>query len=373
MSIARLKLDEASKLDFGVLITGADGKPEARFVIEGKDFSVSFPCTPTNDGVQTEIQGLDKIFTAGEYNARLEIVLENKIYTPLIDKIEFEPSVHIETKSSVAKPVKESVTVAKVTIQKNVVNEEQLRKTQAATIIAQSLGYHPSNNQTPQQIVNSALAQSGPMTEVQMVTVKEMLELAVDMGIEYNEALVPEVFEEILPELAPIVEEKQEHDDEGYSDEELDDLADSVSEEDLLDIMESGDVHIMDEETGEVVDELTEDLDESQLDEVLSRSERIRAKVRFSKTSSNRERKLKIALTKHSSSETINKRARALAIKALKMKMAKKPLNQLSTADKERIERKIATKKNVINRLAMKMAIRVRKIEKERLTAKSTK
>ena len=52
----------------------------------------------------------------------------------------------------------------------------------------------------------------------------------------------------------------------------------------------------------------------------------------------------------------------------MKQRLAKKPLAQLSTAEKERIERTIQKRKAIINRLAMKLAPRVRKIENDRLT-----
>lgn len=369
MSIARLKLDESTKLEFGVDITGGSGKPDARFIIEGKDFDVCFPAKSTNDGVEVDIQGLSSIFTSGEYNARLEIVLENKLYVPLNDKIEFEPSVKITTNSRVITPVKESVTVQKVTVKKQVINENELRRTQAATIIANSLGYKPDTHQSPTEIVNSALSQAGAMTNEQIATVKEMLELAESVGVVYNTDLVPaEMVEKILEEV------KQKPDDEGWSDEDLESIAGSVNDwDDIASAYEKGEIHLVDDESGEVVDDLEDELSEStELNEILSRVERIRAKVRFHKSAAKRERKLKIALKRHSSSAQINSRARHMAIKTMKMKLAKKPLEQLTPAEKERIEGIMAKRKNVVNRLAMKMTQRVRQIEKDRLTHHST-
>jgi hypothetical protein len=370
MSIAQIQLDESTKLDFGVSITGADGKPEARFIIEGKDFDVSFPATQTQEGVEVDIKGLKSIFTAGEYNARLEIVLENKIYTPLIDKIEFLPSIQIST-NSVKTPVKESVKVSKVVVTKAVVNENELRKTQAATIIANSLHYHPTENQTPAEIVNSALAQSGPLTNEQIETVKEMLDLAESVGIMYNTTLVPEIFEEMIIE---VKEEKAPVEDDGWSDDDLEELSSTVDDwDDIASAYDPGEIAIIDDETGEVVDDLSDELSEEVLNEVLSRVERIRAKLRFHKSEGKRERKLKIALHRHSTSTQINGRARHMAIKLMKMRIAKKPLEQLSVAEKERVERIVAARKNVVNRLALKMTSRVRKIEKDRLTSQHTK
>jgi hypothetical protein len=369
MSIGKIKLDEKSILEFGVSITGADGRPDARFVIDGADFSVSFPCKQTNEGVEVEIQGLKDIFKAGTYDARLEIVLENKIYTPLIDKIEFEPSIQIYTQAKPAVQVKESVKVANITVKKSAINEDQLRKTQAATIIANALGYNPNKKESAAEIVNHAIAQAGPLTTEQAATVKEMLALAEACGIMYNGDFEFEIIsEEVLPELAPIV-----IDDDGFSDETLDEMANCVTDwEDIVDTYEAGELALIDEDTGEVIDTLEEELSEETLNEVLSRIERIRAKIRFRKSESKRERKIKVALHQHSNSSKINSRARHLAIKTMKMKLAKKPLDQLSTAEKERIENIMHKRKKAVDRLALKMTSRVRKIEKDRLSTSHT-
>lgn len=152
------------------------------------------------------------------------------------------------------------------------------------------------------------------------------------------------------------------------SDSDLDNLADKVdSEDDVLDVYDDEELALVDDDTGEHVDELKEDV----LNEVLSRMERIKAKARFARSASNRERRIKIALKTRSSSSTLNRRARKLAIKLLKSKLAKKPLNKLSVGEKERLERIIAKRKTLINRLAMKLVPKVRRIENTRLTHKS--
>ena len=367
MSIATLKLDESTTLDFGVSITGADGKPEARFVIDGKDFSVSFPAKQTNEGVEVEIKGLQHIFTAGEYSARLEIVLENKIYTPLVDKIEFVPSVHISTNSKVVVPVKESVKVGAVTVKKQPIDEDLLRKSQAATIIANALGFQPDKNLTPREIINAALSQNITLTNEQIETIREMLTLAEECGIEYNRDLAPEVVEEIVTVVPKSKEDSE------WSEEDLDALASGINDmEDVVDAYEPGELRLVDDETGEVVDDFADELREDVLNEILSRVERIKAKTRFHKTQSKRERRLKVALTKHSSNAKINQRARHLAIKTMKEKLAKKPLDQLNVSEKERIERIIKSRKRVVDRLALKLTQRVRNIEKNRLAHHST-
>lgn len=186
MSLAKIKLDDGAKLNFGVSITGAGGVPESRFIIEHTDFSVSFPCTPTNDGVEANIRGLDKIFSAGTYKARLEVVLENKVYRPLEDTIEFEPSVSITSKTSRVSSLKED---AVIKVQTTVINEDILRRTQAATIIAQSLHYVPESSETPAEIINHALEKTTSLTTDQKNTLDQMLNLAESVGIEYDKTL----------------------------------------------------------------------------------------------------------------------------------------------------------------------------------------
>lgn len=152
------------------------------------------------------------------------------------------------------------------------------------------------------------------------------------------------------------------------SDSDLDNLADKIdSEDDVIDAYEDEELALIDDETGEHIDELKEET----LNEVLSRMERIKAKARFARTSTKRERRIKIALKSRSSSSVLNKRARTLAIKLLKSRLAKKPLNKLSVGEKERLERVIAKRKTLINRLAMKLVPKVRKIENNRLTHKA--
>lgn len=148
---------------------------------------------------------------------------------------------------------------------------------------------------------------------------------------------------------------------------ELEKMADSVKDiEDVIDAYDDDELAIIDDEDGEELDTLKEESET--INEVLSRMERIRAKARFAKTSSKRQRATKIALKRHSDTATINKRSRKLAINLIKQRIAKKPLNKLSTGEKERIEKMLQKRKALINRLAMKLTSRVRKIENNRLS-----
>lgn len=157
---------------------------------------------------------------------------------------------------------------------------------------------------------------------------------------------------------------ESEKDDDGVSDEALDKIADEVKEiDDIIDAYEDDELSVVDDEGEEV-----EDLKEEALNEVLSRMERIRAKVRFARTKAKRERKVQLALKRHSDTKTINRRARKLAISLIKKRLARKNLSKLSTGEKERLETFIQKRKNLVNRLAMKLTPRIRKIEQTRLS-----
>ena len=111
---------------------------------------------------------------------------------------------------------------------------------------------------------------------------------------------------------------------------------------------------------------------EQQLNEVLSRTERIKNRVRIRRTKARRARAVKIALRRHSSQKVINSRARRLAVKLLKRRFFKKAPNQLSVGERERAEARIAKMRHVVKRIALKLAPRVRQMEKKRLHSRKS-
>lgn len=161
-----------------------------------------------------------------------------------------------------------------------------------------------------------------------------------------------------------------EEDFEEISDEEIDAMVNSMTDEDIMEHgYDDDEIAVLDADTGEEI-ELEDEEDtvkEAALMEVLSRLERIKAKVRFRRTEAKRERKLHLALKRTSNSQTINRRARRMAIKALKQRFARKPLAKLSVAEKERLEQRVQRMKPVLNRIAMRMAPRVRRLERDRI------
>lgn len=166
--------------------------------------------------------------------------------------------------------------------------------------------------------------------------------------------------------LIDLHEELEARQDDEMSEEDIDAIIKSISDEDILDTYEDEELKVVDDETGETIEE------SSELLEILSRAERMKARVRFAKTKVKREIKAKIALRRRSNNKTFANRARRAAIKAMKLKIAKKPLSQLSVAEKERVERLVAKRKKAIDRIALKLTPRVKQIERDRLTHKTT-
>lgn len=131
--------------------------------------------------------------------------------------------------------------------------------------------------------------------------------------------------------------------------EEIDKLADHI--EDLEDI-----VHHYED------DELI-----LKLEEHLSREERIKRKIAFTKSKANRERKRDIALKRLSTPAKVKQKARKAAVELLKERLAKKPVSELSVAEKDRLEDMIAKRKEIVARLATKLIPKIRKIEQKRV------
>jgi hypothetical protein len=176
------------------------------------------------------------------------------------------------------------------------------------------------------------------------------------------------VTEDVAEGFDPMMQPNVQENDEDFSDKDIDDMVNTVDhEDDILDLYDDDEYILIDAETGE---EIKEEVDESALNEVLSRAERMRAKMRFARTKSKRERRMMIALHSRSNTSRLNSRSRKMAIKLMKQRMAKKPLSQLSVGEKERIERTIQKRKAVIDRMAMKLAPKIRKIENDRLSHK---
>jgi hypothetical protein len=155
------------------------------------------------------------------------------------------------------------------------------------------------------------------------------------------------------------------------TDEEIDHIINTTPDDEFIDEYEDDEFGIIDPETGEEYDEeeCACTMQEQAILEVLSRTERMRARIRFAKSKAKRERKASIALRTRASTKTTNKRARRMAIKLMKKRLLRgRDANKISVGEKERIERVIQRRKQVIGRVAMKLVPRIRAVEKARLS-----
>lgn len=112
MILSKLNLSESTELEFSIDVYGTPEKTSSvRFVIEGKGFDISIPCMVKDENVKVTIPKLKGIMESGEYPCRLECIIDNKIFTPLNESVEFEPLVEFEVKKTKAETVKEGVKV----------------------------------------------------------------------------------------------------------------------------------------------------------------------------------------------------------------------------------------------------------------------
>jgi hypothetical protein len=238
-------------------------------------------------------------------------------------------------------------------------------KLKVARIIASSLGMQDVDEKTgAEQMVNTSLRKikSKNLTPEAWKILGNMLKLATDAGIKYDSSIIPETKFKVMG-----LEEASDEGESDLLDKDIDDMIGGMTDDDYLEAYEDDELCIIDQETGEHIAELKEEV----ILEVLSRAERIRAKLRFARSAAKRERRTSIALKTRSNTATLNKRARRLAISQMKKRLAKKPLDKLSVAEKERLETTIAKRKKIIDRIAMRLVPRVKKIETDRLTHKN--
>lgn len=263
----------------------------------------------------------------------------------------------------------------------------QTDKIKVARIIATSLGDEKADEKSgAENMVNTALRKikNKTLSKEAWKILGNMLEIAEQAGIKYDESILAGKLKEEVHHgkpghsLAPAHKDqlrkmKIKHhlgeEEDNLTDLQIDEMLDSITEDEYLEVYEDIEFNIEDEDTGEIL----EDIQEETIMEVLSRAERMRAKARFKRSEAKRERRTKIALKMRSSNKVINTRARRLAVNLMKQRIAKKPASQMSVAEKERVERIIAKRKTVLNRVAMRLVPRIKKIETDRLSGKHTK
>lgn len=130
--LGKLTLTEASQMEFGLEVFGTVEKPtDIRLVIEGSEYDVVCHCTNDKGNITAHIPKLKNILPAGVYEAKLECIIDGKIFTPLRESIEFEPLVEFDVSKKKVESIKEGV---KVKVKTSVVSEEKKVSKRDATI-----------------------------------------------------------------------------------------------------------------------------------------------------------------------------------------------------------------------------------------------
>ena len=160
---------------------------------------------------------------------------------------------------------------------------------------------------------------------------------------------------------------------EELTDEEIESMIDELSEEELLGLDEHDEWDLVYEDTEEVIPVHPEE-EKIDLMEVLSRQERIKGKIRLRRTQAKRNRTTKINVRRFAPPAVINKRARRLAIKLIKKRMLRgRNPAKVSVGDKERIEKALQKNKALVDRVAQKLVVRERRVEKSRMSKGKSK
>lgn len=148
-------------------------------------------------------------------------------------------------------------------------------------------------------------------------------------------------------------------------------MADDVTEpEHILHAYDPEEFAVIDKDTGNPIHNLHEECTGLlQIDEILSREERMKLAIRFQQSKFRRVHNMMIALRQRSSMVTLKKRARRLAERMVKEKLAGgRPLAALSISDRETIERMMVSYKDRIAQLAIRLIPKVQMIENDRMS-----
>lgn len=113
MSDISLYLDQDNELRFNVSIEGSKpGTPKYRLVLEGKSISYAFSGQQSSPGeVSFIVPTMKNIIKEGNYRANLEVMVDDRYFTPLTFDALFEESVRV-TAESVARPVQKKMGVS---------------------------------------------------------------------------------------------------------------------------------------------------------------------------------------------------------------------------------------------------------------------
>jgi hypothetical protein len=132
MSDISLYLDQDNELRFNVSIEGSKpGTPRYRLVFEDRSLSYSFKGQQASVGeVAFVIPTMKNIIKEGNYKASLEVMVEDRYFTPLTFDASFEESVRV-TAESVTRPVQKKLGVSASIVAAPSQREDRIIETQS--------------------------------------------------------------------------------------------------------------------------------------------------------------------------------------------------------------------------------------------------
>lgn len=120
MILSQLNPSEEHLLEFSLDIQGTIEKTSSvRFVIESANYSLMFPCEHDNGKLNVKIPRLDTILESGVYNSKLEVLIGDKIFTPLSESLEILPVVKVDIKEA----IKVNTPEIKVVVKQDLTNQ----------------------------------------------------------------------------------------------------------------------------------------------------------------------------------------------------------------------------------------------------------
>lgn len=96
-----IDIDESSELLFKVQVEGTEVPAKTRLVCEGKDMGYTFSGTFTDEPgvVQFVIPNMKGKISEGIYNTKLEVLIENRCFSPVEFKLKFKREVSVVAES----------------------------------------------------------------------------------------------------------------------------------------------------------------------------------------------------------------------------------------------------------------------------------
>lgn len=112
MILGTLALNEQQTMTFGMSVFGTTQAPaDIRFIIEGSSFAIVCKCTQVGEDIIVDIPPLKSILEAGEYPIKIEVIIGDKIFTPLRESVEFQPLVELDVSKKNIKVQSECVQI----------------------------------------------------------------------------------------------------------------------------------------------------------------------------------------------------------------------------------------------------------------------